>query len=120
MIAASFVVDTYDFQDPGFHQLDGRIIEAVKSTKGYIGEEAWIDPKTNRACTVYYWESIEGLQELMNNPDHLEAKGRSGRWLKGYKVIVSEVIALYGTDDYGHPLDGRSFGREVLSRNSGT
>lgn len=118
MISASFVADVYDFQDSEYDKLDGRIIDAAKLTKGYLGEEAWIDKKTKRTCTVYYWESIEGLQELFNNTDHLEAKGKSGRWLKGYKVIVSEVIASYGTDNYGHPLDGRNFGREVLRRNS--
>lgn len=113
MISASFIVDTLQL-DEEFHQLDQRIIEIAKNTTGYIGEEAWKDPNTERVCTVYYWEGMEGLQELMANSDHGKAKAGSPRWLQGYHVVVCEILASYGTDNYPHPLIGRNFGKSRL------
>ena len=118
MISASFIVDTLEL-DEEFHRLDERIIQAAKATTGYIGEEAWQDPKSGRVCTVYYWESREGLFELMGNPDHRHAREGSPRWLQGYQVVVSEIVASYGTNNYPHPLVGRNFGRSELSATSG-
>jgi hypothetical protein len=57
---------------------------------------------------------MRGLQELMTNADHVQAKALSPRWLKGYRVIVSEVVATYGTPNYPHPLGERYFGKELL------
>jgi heme-degrading monooxygenase HmoA len=45
---------------------------------------------------VYYWESLEALQQLMRHPTHLEAKSRQASWLAGYQVIISQVIRVYG------------------------
>lgn len=118
MISAAFIVDTLEF-DEEFHRLDERIIQAAKETTGYIGEEAWENPKTGRVCTVYYWEGREGLLELMGNADHRQAKAGSHRWLQGYQVIVSEIVASYGTDNYPHPLLGRNFGKSQLRSSTG-
>ena len=118
MISAAFVVDTLEL-DANFHALDARIIEAVKHTTGYIGEEAWTEPGSGRACTVYYWEDMRGFQELMTHADHGQAKALSPRWLKGYRVIVSEVVATYGTPGYRHPLGERYFGKDQLLKTGG-
>lgn len=115
MISATFIVDTATL-DEEFHQLDARIIQAAKETVGYIGEEAWADPKTGRTCTVYYWEGMEGLQQLMRNVDHCQAQAKSHRWLQGYRVVISEVLATYGTDNYPHPLEGCDFGKTDLGK----
>ena len=65
--------------------------------------------ENGKVCTVYYWEGREGLRELMASAEHLRAKSQSSRWLAGYQVVVSEVIATYGTKDYDHLLNKQSF-----------
>jgi heme-degrading monooxygenase HmoA len=45
---------------------------------------------------VYYWDSLEALQQLMKHPSHLEAKQKQSKWLNGYRVEISEIIRAYG------------------------
>jgi heme-degrading monooxygenase HmoA len=47
-------------------------------------------------CNVYYWQTLEALQELIKHPKHHEAKAKQANWLDGYQVIISEVIKSYG------------------------
>lgn len=73
MYSATFIFDKRQF-DAEFYALDEVIAEIAKKTLGYIGEESWENPNTGRLCNVYYWQSMDGLQELMHHPKHLEAK----------------------------------------------
>jgi heme-degrading monooxygenase HmoA len=82
--------------DAEFHALDAVIAEAAKSTPGYLGEENWENSATGLVSNVYYWESLEALQQLMKHPSHLEAKQKQANWLNGYRVEISEVIRTYG------------------------
>lgn len=102
MYSATFIFDAGQFDDD-FHRLDALIASAAKETTGYLGEEAWEDPKTGRISNVYYWESEQGIKELMNHPRHLEAKARYQEWLKGYQVIISQVLRTYGDQKIAHP-----------------
>ena len=102
MYSATFIFDTKQF-DEEFHRLDALIAAAAKETEGYLGEEAWEDPKTGRIANVYYWDSELGLKQLMNNPQHLEAKRRYGEWLSGYRVVISQVMRTYGDAAITHP-----------------
>lgn len=102
MYSATFIFDTKQF-DEEFHRLDALIAAAAKDTEGYLGEEAWEDPKTGRIANVYYWDSERGLKQLMNNPQHLEAKRRYGEWLSGYRVVISQVMRTYGDGAIAHP-----------------
>jgi hypothetical protein len=52
---------------------------------------------------VYYWESEIGLRQLMQHPDHLEAKRRQADWLNGYQVIIAEIKRSYGDGRIPHP-----------------
>lgn len=106
MHSATFIFDTRQFDDE-FHRLDAIIAAAAKETEGYIGEEAWEDPKTGRVSNVYYWESDAGLKQLMSHPAHLQAKARYSEWLTGYRVVISQVLRTYG--------DGRLTGELPLS-----
>ena len=74
-----------------------------KKTSGYIGEEACENPETGRASNVYYWQSLEGLHEVMKHPKHLEAKAAQSNWLNGYQVIISQVLRSYGDGAILHP-----------------
>jgi len=78
------------------------IAAAAKETTGYLGEEAWEDPKTGRIANVYYWNSEEGLQELIRHPKHIEAKRRYSEWLAGYQVVISQVLRTYGDNKIEH------------------
>lgn len=95
MYSATFTFFKKQYDDD-FHRLDQTIADVAKSIPGYLGEEAWESAATGLMSNVYYWESLEALQLLMQHPSHLEAKAAQARWLDGYKVVVSEVLRTYG------------------------
>ncbi|MBI3230401.1 MAG: DUF4188 domain-containing protein [Burkholderiales bacterium] len=102
MHTATFIFDKKEFTEE-FHRIDAMITEAANATSGFLGAEEWHDPKTGRVSTVYYWESEEGLQQLMNNTIHREAKARYSEWLAGYRVEISQVVRSYGDGKIAPP-----------------
>jgi heme-degrading monooxygenase HmoA len=90
--------------DDEFHALDARIAAMARAIPGYLGEETWENAATGLVSNVYYWDSREALQQLMDHPDHREAKQRQARWLKGYQVVIAEVVGTYGDGGIAHPL----------------
>ena len=100
-----FAPGTYDDE---FHRLDQAIAEAARAIPGYLGEETWENPSTGQVSNVYYWETMAALQALVNHPRHLEAKSKQARWLKGYQVVVAEVLQVYGDGQLSHPLAARA------------
>jgi heme-degrading monooxygenase HmoA len=102
--SANFIFDKKQYDDD-FYRLDESIAAIAKQTMGYIGEEAWENPETGRVSNVYYWETMEGLQELMRHPKHIEAKEKQSNWLDGYQVIISQVVRAYGDGTFAHPTD---------------
>lgn len=103
MYAATFTFAKKQFDDE-FHRLDQAIAAAAKALPGYLGEESWDNASTGLSCNVYYWESLEALQALMQHPTHLQAKAAQARWLDGYRVVVSQVLRSYGDAPWSHPL----------------
>jgi heme-degrading monooxygenase HmoA len=95
MYSATFIFAKRQFDDE-FHRIDQEIAEMARAAPGYLGEEAWENPSTGLVSNVYYWESLEALQALIEHPRHLEAKAKQGRWLAGYQVVISEVLRVYG------------------------
>jgi heme-degrading monooxygenase HmoA len=102
MYSATFIFDKRKF-DEEFHRLDQAIAECAKQSAGYLGEEVWEHPETGRISNVYYWQSMEGLQELMKNPKHIEAKASQSNWLNGYQIVIAQVIRTYGDGAISHP-----------------
>jgi len=102
MYTATFIFDKKQY-DERFYILDAEIAEIAKETAGYLGEESWENNVTGRICNVYYWQSLQALQELMEHPKHLEAKAAQANWLDGYQVIIAEVIRSYGDGKIAHP-----------------
>jgi heme-degrading monooxygenase HmoA len=102
MFSATFIFDTRQF-DADFHRLDALIAAAARETEGYLGEEAWEDTRTGRISNVYYWESQVGMKQLIEHPNHQEAKRRYSEWLSGYQVIIAEVLRTYGDKTIDHP-----------------
>jgi antibiotic biosynthesis monooxygenase (ABM) superfamily enzyme len=70
MYTSSFIFAKRDFDDE-FHELDQAIAAAAKSIPGYLGEEIWENPANGLVSNVYYWDTLEALQVLMNDPSHL-------------------------------------------------
>ena len=95
MYSSTFIFATRQLDDD-FHQLDQAIATAARSIDGYLGEEAWTDTDKGLVSNVYYWQSLEALQALMQHPAHLEAKAAQARWLDGYQVVISQVLRTYG------------------------
>lgn len=101
----TFAPGAYDAE---FHALDARIAAMARAIPGYLGEETWENPATGLVSNVYYWESMEALQQLMRHPDHREAKQAQARWLQGYQVVVAQVLNSYGDGGIAHPLRNTS------------
>jgi heme-degrading monooxygenase HmoA len=103
MYSSTFIFAKKQFDD-AFHRLDQEIADMAKSIPGYLGEEAWENQTTGLVCNVYYWQSLEALQQLIRHPRHLDAKREQGTWLAGYQVIISQVIRTYGDSKLSHLL----------------
>ncbi|WP_077037596.1 antibiotic biosynthesis monooxygenase [Pelomonas sp. KK5] len=101
MYSSTFIFATKQLDD-AFHRLDQEIAAAAKAIPGYLGEEAWENTAAGLVSNVYYWESLEALQQLVQHPRHLEAKAGQGNWLAGYQVIIAQVIRTYGDSGLGH------------------
>ena len=97
MYSSTFIFASGQFDD-AFHRLDQQIAAAAKAIPGYLGEESWENAATGQVCNVYYWESLEALQQLVQDPRHRMAKARQGEWLNGYRVEISQVLRTYGDD----------------------
>jgi heme-degrading monooxygenase HmoA len=95
MISSTFIFAKKQFDD-AFHTLDAAIAQAAQATPGYLGEETWENPATGLISNVYYWESMDALQQLMNHPIHRQAKAAQANWLDGYQVVISQVMRTYG------------------------
>lgn len=103
MYSATFIFDKKQY-DEEFYKLDDAIAKIAKQSVGYLGEEAWENPETGRISNVYYWETMDGLHELIKHPKHLEAKAAQSKWLNGYQVVISQVIRAYGDGAFPHPV----------------
>lgn len=101
--SSTFIFATKQF-DETFHRLDQEIASAAKAIPGYLGEESWENPANGLVSNVYYWESLEALQQLVQHPRHREAKAAQGNWLAGYQVVISQVLRTYGDATLGHLL----------------
>jgi heme-degrading monooxygenase HmoA len=107
--SATFTFAKGDY-DEEFHALDGQIAEIAKAIPGYLGEEAWENAATGLVSNVYYWETMEALQQLVRHPSHVMAKQRQSTWLNGYQIVIAQVIKAYGDGRIAHPLSGRLSG----------
>lgn len=93
--------------DEQFYALDEAISQIAKSVPGYIGEESWESATTGLTSNVYYWETLDAIQQLMRHPVHIKAKALQSKWLNGYQVVIGQVVGTYGNGGIQHPLSGR-------------
>jgi heme-degrading monooxygenase HmoA len=83
-------------QDEEFYRLDETIVQIAESMPGCLGEESWENPTAGLISNVYYWESLDALEQLERHPAHQDAKSKQSTWLNGYRVIISEVPRAHG------------------------
>ena len=95
--SSTFIFAARQF-DEAFHRLDEEIAVVARAIPGYLGEESWENGANGLVSNVYYWDSLEALQQLVQHPRHQEAKRLQGRWLAGYQVVISQVIRIYGDE----------------------
>ncbi|OAE71574.1 antibiotic biosynthesis monooxygenase [Achromobacter insolitus] len=95
MYSSTFIFAKKQFDDD-FHRLDQAIAAAARTIPGYLGEESWEDTARGLVCNVYYWESMDALEQLIRHPEHLRAKAGQARWLDGYRVEIAQVLQRYG------------------------
>src|SRR5687768_7083740 len=103
MYTSTFTFATKQFDD-AFHRLDQEIAAMARAIPGYLGEETWENAATGLVSNVYYWESLEDLQQLVQHPRHQDAKRAQGNWLAGYQVVISQVLRTYGDDKLSRPV----------------
>lgn len=100
MYSATFIFSQNKVDDD-FQHLDQEIALIAKSIDGYLGEETWENATTGLVSNIYYWQSLEALQKMVQHPRHLHAKAEQHNWLNGYQVVISEVIRTYGDAKLG-------------------
>lgn len=103
MYTSTFTFAKGEFNDE-FHALDHAIAHMARSIPGYLGEESWESPSTGLVSNVYYWETMDALQSLIQHPAHIAAKQRQAHWLDGYQVVIARVVGCYGDGGIAHPL----------------
>mgnify|MGYP002351412631 CR=1 FL=1 len=103
MYSSTFTFAKREFDD-AFHALDNVIAQTARAIPGYVGEESWENASTGLISNVYYWETMEALQALMQHPAHLEAKRQQARWLAGYHIVIAQVLTSHGDGGIAHPL----------------
>ncbi len=111
LYTATFTFAPGDYDDT-FHSLDQAIAAAARALPGYLGEETWENPAIGQLSNVYYWDCLESLQALVRHPQHLAAKRDQARWLKGYHVVVAQVLHSHGDGRIAHPLGSRPVGQD--------
>ncbi|MGL5006590.1 MAG: antibiotic biosynthesis monooxygenase family protein [Plesiomonas sp.] len=101
--SATFIFQKKEYDDE-FYTLDNMIAEIAKKTAGYLGDESYVHPESGQLINIYYWEGKEGLDALIHNDTHKEAKQKHAKWLSGYQVVIAKIEAAYNDGKIEHPL----------------
>lgn len=103
MYTSAFTFAKREYDDE-FHALDNVIAQIARSMPGYLGEESWENAATGLISNMYYWETMDALQQLIEHPAHIAAKQQQARWLNGYQIVIAQVVRTYGDGGIPHPL----------------
>jgi hypothetical protein len=95
MICCSFIFKPGTYDDE-FHLLDGVIDAFARNLPGFVKVERWRSVDGSVSNAMYFFTDMDAVNELASFPTHQEAKGQVRRWYDGYRVVVSEVTAVYG------------------------
>ena len=101
MIAVQFIFTQATYDDD-FYELDNSIAEFAKSLPGHVGAEKWLSEDGTSQNSIYYFTDRDALAELAGFSDHLTAKSKVDNWYSSYQVVVTEVLASYGSQGSTH------------------
>lgn len=101
MIAVQFIF-TQSRDDEEFQALDSAIAAYARALPGHLGVDTWVSRDGSTQNSIYYFSDREALSELAGFPDHLRAKANVEKWYSSYQVVVTEVLASYGTHTPPH------------------
>jgi hypothetical protein len=105
MIAVQFIFSQATYDDE-FYALDNSIAEFAKSLPGHVGVEKWLSEDGKSQNSIYYFTDRDALAQLAGFSDHLTAKSNVDNWYSSYQVVVTEVLASYGTTSPAHLSSG--------------
>lgn len=94
MICVQFIFRPGRYDDD-FHRLDAEIDAFARSLPGFASAETYRTEGGDVVNAVYYFADRESVARLARFPRHREAKSQVDRWYDGYRVVVSEVTAVY-------------------------
>jgi heme-degrading monooxygenase HmoA len=98
MFSSTFIFESKEY-DAEFHERNDDIAARARLIDGFLGEEEWHNAETGLHGEVYYWSTREALTELVGMGVHREAKKLHDRWIGRYKVVIAEVLTIYGDPD---------------------
>ncbi|WP_336659010.1 antibiotic biosynthesis monooxygenase family protein [Leucobacter sp. USHLN153] len=98
--SSTFIFETANLTEE-FHRIDSEIATRAREIPGFLGEEAWHNEATGLHAEVYYWTDMDALKQLITMDTHQLAKSRYDEWLGEYRVVISEVQAVYGNPAIG-------------------
>lgn len=103
---ATFIFAKKEY-DAEFDALNDIIEQATLASSGYLGMESYQSADGLRLINNYYWSDKAGMEASIHNAHHVEAKGKSERWLAGYQVIIAEISTVHN-HALSHPLQAVS------------
>lgn len=103
MYTSTFTFRKGEYDDE-FYRLDAIIASVAREIPGYVGEESWENSEKGLISTVYYWETMEALLQLVRHPAHIEAKGKQAKWIDGFHIVIAQVVKSYGDGGIDHPM----------------
>jgi hypothetical protein len=101
MIAVQFIFTQATYDDE-FYELDNSIADFAQRLPGHAGVEKWLSEDGTSQNSIYYFTDRDALAELAGFSDHLRAKSKVDNWYSSYQVVVTEVLASYGSIDPRH------------------
>ena len=101
MIAVQFIFTQASYDDE-FYELDNSVAEFAKSLPGHVGVEKWLSEDGTSQNSIYYFTDRDALAQLAGFSDHLTAKSKVDNWYSSYQVVVTEVLASYGSQGTKH------------------
>jgi antibiotic biosynthesis monooxygenase (ABM) superfamily enzyme len=101
MIAVQFIFSQANYDDE-FHELDNSIADFARNLPGHVGVEKWLSEDGKSQNSIYYFTDRDALAQLAGFSNHLTAKSKVDKWYSSYQVVVTEVLASYGSHGSTH------------------
>lgn len=90
-IAVIFVSKKSGADAEGYARMDDEMVEAVKSSAGYLGHDS-VGGNDGQGITISYWRDLESVDAWRRHQRHVVAQTEGRRsWYDQYRLIVTRV-----------------------------